>query len=410
MQILLISDYDRLAVEINEGFKNLGHQSTLLSTRNEFLAVNISNIKKNKLIWFKDAIRAFLYRKVFLWVGKSSYYQDISERDEYYSIDRIKSKVDYVPNVIIILFDYRIITSRTVQALAKWSNAKIYWMMVDMKPMTGGCAYSGQCTKYQSDCKGCPLIKNSLFSDFAYKQLSTKIELLKDVNLNLIAGSSYQEKQARLSTVFKNRPIHKAIFPVNNKTFFPRDKFEARSKLGLPVDKQIIMFGAMRVNDPRKGYQYLLKAISLLVQKRNIDDLLLLVVGSGSVAELEEMQIPVVSLGLVNYEKLALSYQSADIFVCPTIEDSGPVMVSQSLLSGTPVVAFKMGVSIDLVINGKTGFIFELGDHEGLCSGIENILDLSPKSKEMMNSACVEHSIEVTHDSFFKRINKLITH
>jgi glycosyltransferase involved in cell wall biosynthesis len=85
-------------------------------------------------------------------------------------------------------------------------------------------------------------------------------------------------------------------------------------------------------------------------------------------------------------------------------------MVSQSLLSGTPVVAFKMGVSIDLVINGKTGFIFELGDHEGLCSGIENILDLSPKSKEMMNSACVEHSIEVTHDSFFKRINKLITH
>ncbi|HEY5124202.1 MAG TPA: glycosyltransferase [Ignavibacteria bacterium] len=53
---------------------------------------------------------------------------------------------------------------------------------------------------------------------------------------------------------------------------------------------------------------------------------------------------------------IASAFQAADVFVCPSIEDSGPIMINQSIMCGTPVVVFEMGVATDLVETGITGF------------------------------------------------------
>ena len=410
MNILIISDYDKLALNLNSGFKAQGHHSKLLTTRHldDDDSINVSLFQSNKIIWFKNAIRSFLYRKILLRIRNESYYQDISENSSYYSIKRFKRRIGIKPDVIIVLFDYRIITAKSIAELQKWAKAKIYWLMVDMKPFTGGCSYSSGCKKYETDCQDCPSIGNPFFKDFSNKQLLAKKKIYENIEIEIIAGSTFQLAQANKSILFNNTKKHMLIFPSDNQIFNYKDQKTARNELRLPLNKKIIMFGATKITESRKGYSYLIQSLELFIRLYSSDNLLLLIVGVNHQERLNELNIETINLGFVDYQKLALAYQSTDVFVCPTIEDSGPVMVTQSLLCGTPVVAFDTGVSKDLVINNKTGYLAELKNPTDLCMGIKRILDMNLSEKAVMLKNCINISKKLNFFDFCNSLNNII--
>lgn len=411
LKVLILSDYHKLAIDINSNLKNKGHETILLTTRNFCKSddvINISDLRNDRIIWLLNALRSFIYRHIIFWTKDIPFYQDISERREYYSFSKIKKKLRTKPDVVIVLFDYRIITAKTIRNLYKWSRAKFLWMAVDMKPMTGGCSYSGSCTNYQSDCDNCPAINNFIFKDYAKKQLQTKIDLINGIDLTIITGSLYQKSQAELSSIFKCKPIYSLIFPTDETLFKPRDKTEARKFLNLPLDKKIILFGATDITEPRKGFNYLLRALKLLEARISVENIMLLMVGQGEDKRIKSLQYEVLSLGFVNYEVLAMAYQSADVFVCPTIEDSGPVMVIQSMLCGTPVVGFEMGVNLDLIENNKTGYIARLKNENELSHGIQEVLSFPQSIQQNISSMCVAKSKLVGSSIFYEKLNELI--
>ena len=78
-------------------------------------------------------------------------------------------------------------------------------------------------------------------------------------------------------------------------------------------------------------------------------------------------------LGKLNIEQLIYEYSKADVFVCSSIEDNGPMMINESLMSGTPVVCFDTGVGPDL-INESTGYLAKNKSSSDLAEGINFVL------------------------------------
>jgi glycosyltransferase involved in cell wall biosynthesis len=57
-------------------------------------------------------------------------------------------------------------------------------------------------------------------------------------------------------------------------------------------------------------------------------------------------------------------------------------------MSGTPVVSFEMGVSLDLVISGETGYRARLKDSSDMAMGIYNILNLNAADYDRLSIQC----------------------
>ena len=108
--------------------------------------------------------------------------------------------------------------------------------------------------------------------------------------------------------------------------------------------------------------------------------MLLLMAGRNGEEIKRRLPFPLVDLGYLSDErKLATAYRAADVFVCPSIEDAGPMMIPEAMLCGTPVVAFHAGGAPDLVISRQTGYLARLGDAVDFAHGIGQVLE-SPES------------------------------
>ncbi len=86
---------------------------------------------------------------------------------------------------------------------------------------------------------------------------------------------------------------------------------------------------------------------------------------------------------------LALAYQSADIFISPSLEDSGPMMVNEAMMCGTPVVAFNIGIAKEF-ITSDIGYLAKWNDAVDLSRGIEHLLLLNKTDRSNMRAHCSE--------------------
>jgi glycosyltransferase involved in cell wall biosynthesis len=73
-------------------------------------------------------------------------------------------------------------------------------------------------------------------------------------------------------------------------------------------------------------------------------------------------------------EELNKLFSASDLYVSTSLEDSGPLMINMSIMSGTPVVSFAMGVAFDLV-NEHTGALVPLGDADLLAAKMFSCLN-----------------------------------
>ena len=77
-------------------------------------------------------------------------------------------------------------------------------------------------------------------------------------------------------------------------------------------------------------------------------------------------------LGFLSVTELATTYRNVDLVVLPSFAECLPSVITESLLSGTPVVATRVGGVPDQV--GPFGELAKPGDVKGLASAIERVL------------------------------------
>ena len=71
---------------------------------------------------------------------------------------------------------------------------------------------------------------------------------------------------------------------------------------------------------------------------------------------------------------VALVYKAADVFACPSIDDFGPMMINESVICGTPVVAFRSGVAPDLIRSDSLGYLANKFDSDDFSKGLKTFL------------------------------------
>lgn len=323
------------------------------------------------------------------------FYLNTDERQNHLSVNRILKTIDFVPDIIIVYWVSGFVNTETIRDLYQQTGAKITWVATDMAPYTGGCHYSWDCEGYLRDCEGCPAIEGSrLPANRAARNLARKQASLQGIPLNVVASYGQSIEMASKSVLFRDQQIFPHYLPVNSEPFTGIGQGEARNQLGLPTDKILLLYGATRLDDPRKGARLLQKALVNLAASMtpNIRDQYRLVIAGGiGEEEVSDFGFEVISLGTLGFAKeLPLAFIASDGYVSASLQDTGPYMVNLAIGYGCPVVSFYIGVAQALVRNGETGFCASTQSAEGLATAIHRLLELEPGQRNRMRNSCKE--------------------
>jgi glycosyltransferase involved in cell wall biosynthesis len=82
----------------------------------------------------------------------------------------------------------------------------------------------------------------------------------------------------------------------------------------------------------------------------------------------------VVFRGLLTHEQMLEAYSEAAIVALTSRQETQPMAVIEGMASGKAVVATRVGGVTDLIGDGGSGFVVELGDIDGLAQRIESLL------------------------------------
>lgn len=318
--------------------------------------------------------------------------QDYDQTVTWYKTKKLLKKISFKPDAIIVLFMQHFLSFKNLHQLNVLTEAPIYLYMMDMAPMTGGCHYAWGCKGYLKNCGKCPALFSNTDNDQSRKNWEFKKQYIDQTDLTVIAATEYQFRQLQNSSLFGNKLKKKILLSVDQEIFKPTDKTEARNYFKLPLNEKILFFGAVTASEKRKGFKELVEALKLL---KTIDpkfSLHLAIAGNASNLLTCELPYNYTFLGYLDYITLSKAFNAADAFLSPSIEDSGPMMINQSLACGTPAIAFDIGVAQDLVIYGKTGYLVKRGDTKDMATGIIKILNLSTSEYETYQTNCISFS------------------
>lgn len=235
------------------------------------------------------------------------------------------------------------------------NKKQVVWTLHDMNPFSGGEHYLESFIGIDEE--GFPIKRNLTKEEIkvAEENLKLKKEVISKIsNLTVVAPSKWLAEEASKSEVFQNVKIHHIPYGLNTCIFSPRDKNYSRELLNLPKDKKVILFVAESISSNRKGFVFLKRAFERL-QNSN---LILCAIGSKTTGLVSIQNV--LELGPINDERLmSAAYSAADVFVIPSLMDNLPNTVLESLLCGTPVIGFPVGGIIDMIQDGKNGFLAE---------------------------------------------------
>lgn len=259
----------------------------------------------------------------------------------------------------------------------------IVWTLHDMNPFTGGCHHADDCTEYERTCGLCPQLKDprKAHDYWSYKQPA--LARVPKERICLVAPSHWLEEKAIASSIFGGQGCE--VVPNGFNTEHYRMQRNARQVLGLPADKKIILFNALDVSNPRKGMQYLLPALQGLKD----ENVLLVSIGGRSTPLPKGVGLHDPGF-ITSTEKLALYYSAADVFVLPSVAENLPNTISESLLCGTPVVAFRVG-GIPEQVNPDNGLLVERIGSSELASAIRTALAKAWDRRSISRNAALRY-------------------
>ena len=319
--------------------------------------------------------------------------QDIDQSVSYYSTLEILNKIDFNPDFIFVLFTQNFLSYKNISELNLLTKAPVFQYLMDMAPFTGGCHYAWDCRGYTRECGKCPALFSNNPNDQTNRNWKFKKEYIKNTDITIVAASEWQWLQINQSSLFELKRKVKILSPTNSELFYTLGKIIARESLKIPAGKKIIFWGAIYPYEKRKGYRESIESFKILytrLSKEERDNIIVMVAGDIDTNFKKYISFDVHHLGYLNYVSLATAYCAADVFLNASIEDSGPTMINQSIMCGTPVAAFEMGVALDLVKTEVTGYMAKLGDSNDLCNAIISILRLSETEYKKMSNNCRE--------------------
>lgn len=133
--------------------------------------------------------------------------------------------------------------------------------------------------------------------------------------------------------------------------FAPMDKYTARQRVGLPVDKKLLLFGG-RPEMPVKRYDLALQAVSLITD----DNVEMVVVNS------------------VPHDQMRLYLNACDVLLLTSLHEGSPTIIKESLACNLPIVSTDVGDVRERIGNIEGCIVCENDHPETLARALEQAL------------------------------------
>jgi glycosyltransferase involved in cell wall biosynthesis len=402
----------RAAFRVHTGLKRLGHHSTMLVLRRIGKDPDVAQFRlpSDLVSRVRMKLRA---RRIATDLAK---YEPRPPGYEMFSDDRspfAKHVVRQIPPCDLInlhwVSDF-IDHEHFFPPLPK--DLPIVWRLADMAPLTGGCHYDHGCGRFTAQCGACPQLGSNDENDLSRQIWTRKSRALSSLapgQLHLVATSRWIASESRRSSLLKPFPVTVIPNGLDVSEFTPRDKGFSRDLWDIPRDAKVILFAADSVEQRRKGFGYVIEALSDGL--RGVDKPFLVSIG-GLKSELK-LPVPHLNLGKINNDRLlSMAYSLADVFVMASLQESFGQTVTESLACGTPVVAFDGGGPTDMVRPGVTGWLAPVGDAMALRHAIVTAL-ADDAGRATMSAHCrriavEEYSLEVQAAAYVRLYERLI--
>ena len=158
---------------------------------------------------------------------------------------------------------------------------------------------------------------------------------------------------------------------VNAELFYPRDRGEARTKLGVPLDRPLALYVGRL--EETKGVGDLLEAFADLREKK--PGVMLALVGADLMPERiaaarAAFGDALITPGIVTHEGIADWMAACDVFTLPSWAEGTPNVILEALASGRPPVGTRVGGIPDIIEDGKNGILARSKDPRGLVYSI----------------------------------------
>ncbi|GAG26330.1 unnamed protein product, partial [marine sediment metagenome] len=142
-----------------------------------------------------------------------------------------------------------------------------------------------------------------------------------------------------------------------------------------------------------KGLEYLIEAAKIIsINQLNQHESVFLIIGDGperknleNLIKKYQLQDKVFLLG-----RMPDAYQylrAFDVFVLPSLKEGFPWVILEAMAAEVPIVATKVGAVPEVIENGKSGFLVEVKDIEGLTKKIQNFLEDSELQTKFVREA-----------------------
>ncbi len=172
---------------------------------------------------------------------------------------------------------------------------------------------------------------------------------------------------------------------VDTRRFVPAgDRRTVRRQLGLPEDGRVVLsVGNLK---PIKGHDHLLEAVSRMGPIAGGATLVL--VGEdyldGCLQRTSDEMPGGWDIRFVGRQNDVLPwYQAADLFVLPSIWEGMSNALLEAMACGLPVVATGVGGNLDVIRDGETGVLVDVGDVSALSGAIHRMIENVPLRSEL---------------------------
>ena len=187
----------------------------------------------------------------------------------------------------------------------------------------------------------------------------------------------------------KNGLSSEKVFHISNFIDIPerisQQKITEFKNINRIPDDALIVSTVARLH-PNKGVSDLLSAFSKLPRELSGRPVFLVVAGDGELKN--DLKAHAAQLGVsdrIRWLGWLLSpgivYQSADLFVCPSIHEPLGNVILEAWAHAVPLVSTKTDGALELVKHEETGLLVEIGNSDEMASAIVSVLSSSQADK-----------------------------
>lgn len=394
MRVLIVNTSERTggaavaASRLMEALNNNGVKAKMLVRDKETDRLTVAAVPGQKwmqfyFLWerFVVWLRLYFNRKHLFEVDIANCGADVTQLPEFQEADVVH--LHWINQGMLSLKGIRKILN---------TGKPVVWTMHDIWPATAICHLTLDCRNFETQCAHCRLLPGSgSTNDLSTQIWKRKQQMLNDRQITFVTCSQWLAGEAQKSALLKGQRVVSIPNPIDTHIYTPKDKQQARQRVGLPTEGRIILFASQRVTNRNKGMGYLLEACRLLAEQypEKKEDITVAILG-GHAEEIEgQLPFRTCPLGYVNDEQRIVDiYNAADVFVLPSLSENLPNTIMEAMACGVPSVGFRIGGIPEEIDHQQDGYVADYCSSEDLARGIW--WTLYEADHEAVRKACLQ--------------------